>query len=541
MRGTSRLKAAAAGVAAIGMLATAACGGGGSTGAGTENATGGEITKNGCTPQNALIPANTNETCGGNVLDAITAKLVHYNSDTAQPENDLAESIETSDNQNFTVKLKQGRKFHDGTEVKAHNFVDAWNFSASCKQGYVSGYFMEPIEGYADMAEDDAGECNPKTDKMSGLVAKDDYTFTIKTAQPVSNLPMRLGYTAFAPLPDSFFKDPEAYGKMPIGAGPFKMVENNEQHQVVEKFADYTGDFKPHVDKITFKIYNDIKAAFNDVVANQLDVVDQVPSDQMIGDAWKGQLPNRNVSKETGTIQAVAFSPNDEQLKDLNKRKALSMAMNREQITKQIFNGSRAPLDGWVSPIVDGYKAGTCGETCKYDEAKAKELWDAAGGYDGTLQLSVNGDADHKPWADAVCNNWRNVLGVDCVVNVTPDFKTLRNQIKKGELGGIFRSAWQMDYPHIENFLTPIYKTGASSNDFKYSSEVFDSKLAEADKATDVEQANKLYQEAEAELAKDLPTIPQWSYTTQFGYSNKVDNVKITPFGTLDLESITAK
>ena len=88
MRGTTRTVAVAA-VSAAALLA-AGCGGGdsspsssgGSTAAGK---TGGAITVHGCTPQNPFIPANTNETCGGDVLDAIVSKLVHYNPDTAAP------------------------------------------------------------------------------------------------------------------------------------------------------------------------------------------------------------------------------------------------------------------------------------------------------------------------------------------------------------------------------------------------------------------------------------------------------------------------
>ena len=57
---------------------------------------------------------------------------------------------------------------------------------------------------------------------MSGLKVVDDTTFTIETTEPVSNLPVRLGYSAFAPLPDSFFADPKAFEEKPIGAGPFK-------------------------------------------------------------------------------------------------------------------------------------------------------------------------------------------------------------------------------------------------------------------------------------------------------------------------------
>ncbi len=65
---------------------------------------------------------------------------------------------------------------------------------------------------------------------MSGLKVVDDTTFTIKTSEPVSNLPVRLGYSAFAPLPDSFFNDPKAFEKKPIGAGPFKVdtISNTE-------------------------------------------------------------------------------------------------------------------------------------------------------------------------------------------------------------------------------------------------------------------------------------------------------------------------
>ncbi|GAB3623571.1 ABC transporter substrate-binding protein [Mariniluteicoccus endophyticus] len=540
MRGNSRLMAAAA-MTSIAALALSACGGGGTTGGDTGgNKTGGQISMRGCTPQNPLIPANTNETCGGNVMDAISAKLVHYNPETAAPENDIAESIKTDDNQNFTVTIRKGVKFHDGTEVKAKNFVDAWNFSAACKQGYVSGYFMEPIEGYKDVYGD-GEKCDGLKSEMSGLKATDDYTFTIKTTEPVSNLPVRLGYTAFSALPDSFFKDPEAYGKNPVGAGPFKVTQNNEQAIVLEKFADYSGKFGAKVDKVNYKIYNDANAAYNDVVANQLDFTDVIPADQLVGDAWKAQLNGRSTTAQSGVIQAMAFSPVDEQLKDVRKRQALSMSINRDLITKQIFNGSRTPATGWVSPVVDGAKPNQCGDNCKYDEAKAKELWTAAGGYNGPLTLAVNGDGGHKQWADAVCNNWRNVLGVDCRVITTPDFKTLRNQIKKREIKGLFRNGWQMDYPHIENFLTPIYKTGASSNDFNYSSPEFDAKLVEADKATDSATANKLYQEAEAILAKDLPTTPTWYSATPAGWSNKVTNVKVTPFGTLDLSSITTK
>jgi oligopeptide transport system substrate-binding protein len=543
MRGRTRAMVAA-GFTSLALLATA-CGGGGST---TEDpgttggTTGGDISIRGCTPQNPLLPGNTSEVCGGNVLDAVMAKLVHYNAETAAPELDVAESVETTDNENFTVKLKP-YKFQDGTEVKAKNFVDAWNYEAYFPNGQAQSYFFSPIAGYADLQPADAeGKAKPKATKMTGLKVVDDKTFTIKTSEPVSNLLVRLGYTAFSPLPDSFYKDPAAFGKKPIGAGPFQVDSNTATEIVLTKFADYAGTNKPNVDKVTFRIYNDANAAYNDTVANNLDFTDLIPADQLVGDAWKTDLDGRNALAETGIIQTVAFSQNDPQLaKSADLRKSISMAINRPEIIDKIFTGSRVAATGWVSPVVDGYKADVCGASCTFDAAAAKAMYDKAGGYSGTLTLTVNSDGGHKPWADAACNSIKNSLGLDCLVKLTPDFKTIRDQIQKGELKGMFRNGWQMDYPSIENFLAPIYGTGADSNDTKYSNPKFDSLLKQGAAAKTPDEANKLYQEAEALLAVDFPVAPLWYAATPVGWSDNVTDVKVTPFSTLDLSSIKRK
>jgi oligopeptide transport system substrate-binding protein len=550
MRG--RTGGMAAALAALALVA-AGCGGGGGSepqpGTSQAGGQGGEIAIRSCTPQNPLIPANTNEQCGGNLISAIFAKLVHYNTENAAPELDIAQSIDTKDNQNFTVKLKPGYKFQDGTEVKAKNFVDAWNWDAYGPNGNLNAYFFEPMAGFVDLqcGTDSKGtaDCEGKPAKaktMTGLKVVDDHTFTIKTSSKVSNLPVRLGYTAFAPLPDSFFDDPKAFGEKPIGAGPFKLDSKTDTEMVISRFPDYSGEFKPNVDKVTFRIYNDDGAAYNDVVANNLDFTEIIPSDRLIDDLYKQELPERNGQRESGVIAATDFSPNDEQFKNnIDLRRAISMAIDRDLINKQIFNGSRPPLDGWVPPVVDGYKPGACGEWCKFDPTKAKELYEKSGGYPGTLTLAVNSDGGHKPWADAACNSIKNTLGLECVTKVTPDFATLRNQIVKRELKGLFRAGWQMDYPSIENFLAPIYKTNASSNDTNYSNPKFDTKLDEAAAATNPDEANKLYQEAEAILAEDLPGFPMWSYAVTAGWSDRVTDVKITPFGILDLESVKVK
>ena len=277
---------------------------------------GGEITIRGCTPQNPLIPANTNETCGGNFLDAITAKLVHYNPDTAAPEIDIAQSIETSDNQNFTVKLKP-YKFQDGTEVKAKNFVDAWNWDRLRPERPAERLLLRADRGLRrpavrhgpPTARPTARASRRRPRRCRGLKVVDDYTFTIKTTEKVSNLPVRLGYTAFAPLPDSFFNDPKAFGDKPIGAGPFKFDSVDRHRDGRLKFADYSGKFSRKVDKVTFKIYKDDERRLQRRRRQQPRLHRRHPADRLIGDKYKTDLPDRNGDQDVRHDRDELASP----------------------------------------------------------------------------------------------------------------------------------------------------------------------------------------------------------------------------------------
>jgi oligopeptide transport system substrate-binding protein len=550
MRGKTGGMAAAA-LASLALVATA-CGGGGTAsepGASQPaGQAGGEVTVAGCTPENPLVPGNTNETCGGDIIDAMTSKLVRYNTENAAPENDIAESIETSDNKLFTVKLKP-YKFQDGTDVKAKNFVDAWNYTAYGPNGQAGTGFFLPIAGYADVQCPDA-ECKqkPKAQTMSGLKVVDDMTFTIQTAEPVSNLPVRLGYSSFSPLPDSFFADPKAFEKKPIGAGPFKMDSISNTEFVLSKFADFSGETKANVDKLTYRVYQDPAAAYADAVAGSLDYIDDsnIPSDQLVGDAYKNDFPDRTSQKESLVMGWITFSPNDPQLKDnVDLRKAISRAIDRDLIVKQIFSGTRIPATGWVSPAVDGFKAGACGDSCTFDAAAAKSAFEAAGGYKGTLTMTYNADSPNKAWSEAVCNSIKNTLGIDCVAVPTVDFATFNKKLDADEIKGIFRSAWQADYPSIENYLTPIYAKTAfppeGSNYSKYDNPEFEKLLTQAAAAKSLDEANTLYQQAEALLATDFPTAPLWYYVTTSAWSDRVTDVKVNAFGVLDTAAIKVK
>ncbi|GHF43843.1 peptide ABC transporter substrate-binding protein [Kitasatospora xanthocidica] len=484
-------------------------------------------------PQRPLQPANAMENQGGRIVKQLFTGLVDYDPATGALRNQVADKIETTDSKTYTVTLKSGWTFHDGTPVTASSFVKSWNWSANPANNQINSDWFSDIVGY-DAVHPDKDKGAPTAKEMSGLKVIDDTHFTIELSDTVSYFTYKLGYSAFFPLPEGFFSDPEGYGQKPVGNGPYKFVSWEHNKAItLAAYDKYTGTNKAKNGGIVFRAYTSPEAAYKDLMSDTLDVLDQVDSTDL--PKYKDDLGKRAVDQAQGAIQNISFALYNAEWTDPAKakvRQGLSMAIDRDTITKTVLNNSRQPADSFVAPGVMGYKAGTCGDACKYNPEKAKQLITEGGGVPGgKIGIIYNSDGGHKEWVDAVCNSIRQATGVECLGDPKPDFKTSRDIITKKAVPSMMRTGWVQDYPLNANFLRDVYGTGAAANDAGYSSAEFDKLSHEADAATSVEKTADLYQQAEAVLAKDMPAIPLWYYKTNSGYSKKVQNVKFNSFG----------
>ncbi|ACZ29983.1 4-phytase [Xylanimonas cellulosilytica DSM 15894] len=545
-----RIASVTATAAAFALVMTA-CSGGDDGAESTESptqaaASGGSFSMYIGEPENALVPGNTSETEGGQIVDALWTGLVTYGDETELTWDGVAESIESDDATTWTVTLKDGWTFHDGTPVDAKSFVDAWNYTSYSPNGYGNSYFFSNIVGYDELqAEtDDEGEVveDPAATEMSGLEVVDEKTFTVELTGPFAQFPITTGYTAFFPLPEAFFDDPDAFGKKPIGNGPF-MAETElvpGQGITLARYEDYAGPNKANADSVELRIYSSMDTAYLDVQGGSLDIVDTIPPDaittapDVFGDRYQ-EFPS-------SSFTYVGIPTYDERYQDKRVRQAISMAIDREAITEAIFNGTRLPAADAIPPVIDGYREDAC-KYCTLNVEEANTLLDEAG-FDRSqpIELWFNAGAGHDAWVEAVGNQVKQNLGVDFVLKGDLDFAQYLPLGDAKGFTGPFRLGWVMDYPSPQNYLEPLYSTAAlppaGSNASFYSNPEFDALISQGNQAATNEEAIALYQQADDVLLEDLPIIPMFFGLVQSVNSENVTNVRVDAFTRVDLPAV---
>ncbi|MFR9780354.1 peptide ABC transporter substrate-binding protein [Micromonospora sp. MS34] len=545
MRVSKRASGALAVGAAFALVASG-CSSGNNEGGDPGASKDGAIVINGVQPENPLVPANTTETGGGKIIDWMWTGLVEYPNNGGAPQNALAESIDTSDSKVFKIKIKPNTKFHDGTTVKAESFVKAWNWAAYGPNGAQNASFFSDIQGFNDVfTEDPDGPDGPKkapepsAKEMSGLKVIDDTTFEVTLSSPTAVFPTKLGYSAFMPLPDKFFSEtPQEFGKNPIGNGPVKFVSWQDNVEVkLTRFDDYSLRDKMKIKDVTVKLYQDDSAAYNDLLAGNLDFMDQVPTSALAGDKWKSDLGDRAMASTSPATAFIAFPFYDKRFTDAKLRRAISLSINRQEISDKIFFGTRKPADSWANPLTPGAPAGNC-SACQFKPDEAKQLLQEAGGFTGKLKLYYNADASHKEWMEAVAQQIKTNLGIDAVAVGVPTFAVFRGNINAHKMDGMYRAAWQQDYPDIENWVNPLLVTGGSSNDGLYSNPQVDALAKEAGAAPSLEESHKKFEEALKIVDQDVPSVPIYFYGQQSGHSEKIKKMELTNVGELDITSV---
>ena len=509
---------------AAGALVLTACGGDGGAEGGADNGNGdaadaveggGTVSVYNCEPQN-LEPGNSSEVCGSKILDQLFTPLTAVDYDTFEAIPGVATEWETEDQITWTFTLGEDWTFHNGDPVTAQSFVDSWNWVVDPDNGQQNASFHDKFLGYEDVIEGDAEE-------MEGVRAVDEYTLELELSEPFSPLPLMFSYTGFYPMPEEAFEDMNAFQDAPIGNGRYQMDGEwvRDQEVNMDRFEDWAGEEPGLPERIEWRIYNEVETAYLDAQAGELDILEQAPPNRLA--QVEADFGENTAAFETSSFTYMGFPLYQEEFQDVDVRHAMSMAIDRDEIIENIFDGSLVAASNIIPPMLPQASDDACGEWCEFDPDAAAELYEEA---DGPSELTIyfNSGAGHEDWTESVANQWQQNLGVESVNFESLEFAQYLDLHDDQEITGPYRLGWVLSYPSPQYAMEPIYTTGQSSNYATYSNDEFDDLISGANAEGDMDAADQMYQDAEGILLEEMPVIPMWFGESVTVHTDRIDN-----------------
>lgn len=328
--------------------------------------------------------------------------------------------------------------------------------------------------------------------------------------------------------------------------GPFVMTEwiHQDSMNMVrnpfwygwEEMADTVGN----VDEINFTMIEEASTAFSMYENNELDFAD-LPLEQM-DRALSGEFGDQYVNAPRNCTYYYGFVTEKEAVKDVNVRKALSMAVDRETLVNQILKGGQIPanvftnplnygspaLDPEIAPWALSEEAGGTGYAAAL--AEAQQMMADAGYADGaglSLTLGHNTSESHAKLAQAVQAMWTAAFPQIQVTIESQEWGVYLDSLDKdAPLEGkpdVYRLGWCQDYPHANNWIHEVFNPAVGNNEILISADdpqvgpavqEFTATTIAAQTASAEEQM-ALYKQAEKLFIDEIVgIIPVYYYTT---------------------------
>src|SRR5574341_569978 len=409
----------------------------------------------------------------------------------------------------YTFKLRDAR-WTDGKAVTAHDFVYAWERVLNPRLGakYAQQlFYLKNGEEYNKGRLTDFSQV--------GVKALDDRTLQVTLRCPTAYFLDLTSFYTLYPVPrwavEAHGKDWVKPGKI-VSNGPFRLASwVPQQELVLEKNPRHWEAASVKLQRAIFFPTDDINTAYKQFQAGESDWVPTVPPAQL--DVAKNK-PEFYVSSYLGTYYFrlnVTKAPTS----DARVRKALSLAVDREALTKYVTKAGEIPSGRFVPVGMRGYE-GVRGPT--FDAAMAKKLLAEAGYPDGKgfpkIELLYNTSEVHRVVTQAVQQMWKDTLGIQVdLVNVEWKVYLARQSALDYQIS---RAGWIGDYVDPNTFLD-MWIAGGGNNQTGWSEKRYDDLIGQAAcKIVNARDRMRALQEAEKILVADeVPITPLFTYVNK--------------------------
>jgi ABC-type transport system substrate-binding protein len=459
-----------------------------------------------------IDPVNGQESEGIQVINSVFDSLLAFDFKAGKLVPAAAESWESNaDATVWTFKLNEDGKFHNGRKVTAADFKYAWERICNPVNESEISYHLSAVKGFQAMQDGAATE-------LEGVKVVDDYTLEVTLEYPFADFEFVVSHPSLCPVPkEEVEKDAAAFAEKPVGNGPFMMAEPwaHDQYIKVVRFDDFYGE-EAYLDGVDFKIFKDDETAFLEFKAGTLDFT-VIPSGQVkavaaeYGESADGYTVEPGKQVLLGpevSIYYLLLNTKDEIIKNVDLRRALSLAIDRQAICDAVYEGMRVPATGIVPSGILGYLDNQWAY-CKYDPEQAKELLAKAGYPNGEglpeISIGFNSGRGHEDVMALVQANFLDI-GVKSKLDGV-EWAQYLDKLDAGEFQ-VGRLGWLADYPIMDNFLFPLFHSSSADNHSFYNNPAVDEALMAARSNPDLDSRIKAYQEVDRMIGDDAPVIP---------------------------------
>lgn len=549
----------AASLAACGGSASSAASTETSTAASTEAATGEESTgtASGFTVQlgsnpETLDPALNSAIDGANTLITVFEPLLLIDENNEVIPGQAESYTVSEDGLTWTFTMRDGLKWSDGSDLTAKDFE--YSFKRLAAPDTAAPYaetVVGMIDGYADATGNPDKQGNmttePDFDALNVVASEDGKTLTVTLSYPCAYFDKLAAFAAMSPVQqatveangDAWCTEPDTY----ICNGPYCISEWVPSERIVlTKNPNYVGGWdssKIVSDTITLLLLEDSSASYTAYNSGEAQLIKDVPTDEIPSLTKAEDGGDFYVDTILGTYY-LSLNDQKEPFNDVNVRKALSLAIDRDYVANTIMQGTYTPAYNIVGPgIVDEngmfYDNANGGKTYISEDYEAnleaaKQALADAGYPNGegfpVIEYSTNDAGYHTPVAEYLQQAWGE-LGITVNINKV-EWASFTPMRRAGDYDAS-RNGWVMDYNDPSNMLE-LFTTGNGNNDGKYSSADFDAAI-EASKVADKSVHFQKLHEAEDILMNDYACIPVAYYNDFWLQSPSLKGTWHSPYG----------
>jgi ABC-type transport system substrate-binding protein len=471
----------------------------------------------------SLDPADARDPKAVMVVDQLFDTLVRSTGDL-QPVPGLARSSDANRDQTvFTFHLAPGVHFADDSPVTAADVKFTLERIAGKDSDSPLAAQLEAVSGFA--AYHTAGTAPG----LAGIETPDAATVVVRLDRPFSSFPSVLGHPGFGIVPKAAVERMgPAFKQTPVGSGPFRRVDSAAPGRLSLRRAPGRNP-EARVDGIDFVDFKDADAAYAAFQDGSVDVSPVPPA--RATDAARS-FGRRGMSPYIGVV-FYALNVKSPDLADPRFRQAISLAIDRKQIVDDVYQGSVALATGLVADGVPRRNGDACGDRCRFDPDRAKELLVEAFPAGNIPEVAIDHDDDATQTAvAALIKTELDTVGIPAVLRSHP-FADYGRFLVSGQQE-LFRLGWIADYPSPDGFLTPLFSSTSPDNLTGLASPEIDQKLGAARAEADPPKRLALYLEAEQLVLDQYVVVPVAQLESRMVASSRVKGFDLDALGTFD-------